>query len=355
MSPKKKALTLTIPEPCGEDFNAMTPVKGGKFCGSCEKTIVDFRTMNDYQVLQFYKQNNGKICGVFNQRQLNRAMPFPLERKPSRNWKAVAALATGLLFGGGLVGQTNASTIEEMVVTTQQTINNQQENDTTIPNKVIKGFVKNKEYQDRLIGANIMIAGTNIHTTTDIDGFFEITIPDNLKEIELTVAYIGFESQTLLFNDKYPIPTKEIEIALASNHFEMDQMIMGIMIASDFEEAPVCGTGEIVKLEDIPEITPDVVIEKEIIVDQQITVFPNPFINHLKVSYDFAAKGDYLLNIYDRSGRLLLAKSYHLSKGEQTITLNTMTQNFNNGVYILQLSDSQDRILATKKVFKGQP
>ena len=78
MSPKKKALTLTIPEPCGEDFNAMTPVKGGKFCGSCEKTIVDFRTMNDYQVLQFYKQNNGKICGVFNQRQLNRAMPFPL-------------------------------------------------------------------------------------------------------------------------------------------------------------------------------------------------------------------------------------------------------------------------------------
>ena len=81
-------------------------------------------------------------------------------------------MATGLLFGGGLVGQTNASTIEEMVVTTQQTITNQQENDTTIPNKVIKGFVKNKEYQDRLIGANIMIAGTSIHTTTDIDGFF---------------------------------------------------------------------------------------------------------------------------------------------------------------------------------------
>ena len=42
MSPTKKALTLTIPEPCGENFNAMTPVKGGKFCGSCDKTIVDF-------------------------------------------------------------------------------------------------------------------------------------------------------------------------------------------------------------------------------------------------------------------------------------------------------------------------
>ena len=95
MSPKKKALTLTIPEPCGENFNEMTPVKGGKFCGSCDKTIVDFRTMSDGQILNFYKKNNGKICGVFNEMQLNKAMPFPIAAKPNRNWKAVAALAAG--------------------------------------------------------------------------------------------------------------------------------------------------------------------------------------------------------------------------------------------------------------------
>jgi len=203
--------------------------------------------------------------------------------------------------------------------------------------KVIKGVVKDYEAGEGLIGANILIVGTTIGTSTDIDGYFELSIPADLTAFELEVTYTGFDSQVLLFNDKYPIPDKQIEIELASHPFN-EGLIMGIMIAHDFEEAPTCGTDEVVTLEDLPEITST-----------------NPFVNHIKVSYDFAAKGDYLLNIYDRSGRLVLAKSYHLSKGEQTVTLNTMTQNLNNGVYILQLSDSQDRILATKKVYKGQP
>ncbi len=351
MSPEKKALTLTIPEPCGEDFNAMTPVKGGKFCGSCEKTIVDFRTMNDYQILQFYKQNNGKICGVFNHRQLNRAMPFPLERKPSRNWKAVAALATGLLFSGGLVGQTTAPTVGKIAVATHTTNKPVKVEASTTPEKIISGVVKDQALGEALIGANIIIVGTTLGTSTDIDGHFELSIPANLVAFELTITYTGFDSQTLLFNDKYPIPNHSIEVTLGT----FDQpMIMGIMIAPDFEEAPTCGTDEMVELEDIPEITPDVVVEKEIVVDQQMTVFPNPFVHNLKVSYDFAAKGDYLFNVYDMNGRLLFAKSYTLSKGEQTVELEMATKNLNHGVYILQLSDSQDRVLATKKIYKGQ-
>ncbi|MFK7981467.1 MAG: carboxypeptidase-like regulatory domain-containing protein [Saprospiraceae bacterium] len=352
MSPKKKALTLTIPEPCGENFNAMTPVKGGKFCGSCEKTIVDFRTMNDYQVLQFYKQNNGKICGVFNHRQLNRAMPFPMEVKPTSNWKAIAALAAGVLFSGGLMAQTTP-TVGKIAIATETINQSTPTEDTTTPEKIISGTVIDQAVGEGLIGANIIIVGTTIGTSTDLDGHFELKIPANLSAFELEITYTGFDNQTLLFNDKYPIPNQQIEIELTSGPYS-GGLIMGIMIAQDFEEAPTCGTDEIITVEeDLPEITPS--IEKEITSEQQMTVFPNPFVDNIKVSYDFAEKGDYLFNVYDRSGRLLLAKSYHLSKGEQTVTLNTMTQNLNNGVYILQLSDNQDRILATKKVYKGQP
>jgi len=353
MSPKKKALTLTIPAPCGENFNAMTPVKGGKFCGSCEKTIVDFRTMNDYQILQFYKQNNGKICGVFNNRQLNRAMPFPMEVKPSSNWKAIAALAAGVLFSGGLISQTTAPTIGKVAVATQTINQSPQAEEATTPNKVIRGTIKDQEVGEALFGANILIKGTKIGTSTDFDGHFELVIPDDISAFELEISYLGFDTQTLLFNDKYPIPNKSIEVELVSGHHYMEGIVMGIMIAQDFEEAPTCGTSEIVELEPLPEITPN--IAQEAPIEQQMTVFPNPFIDNLKVSYDFAAEGDYLLNVYDRSGQLLFAKSYHLSKGEQIVELNTMTQNLNHGVYILQLADSQDRILATKKVYKGQP
>ena len=355
MSPKKKALTLTIPEPCGENFNTMTPVKGGKFCGSCEKTIVDFRAMNDYQILDFYKQNNGKICGVFNPRQLNRAMPFPMEAKPTRNWKAVAALATGLLFGGGLVAQTTTPKVGKIAMTEQTSSKGEQKTDATTPNRVVRGIVKDQENQEVLIGANILLEGTKIGTSTDFDGFFEITIPSNLETIELTISYTGFETQTILFNQQYPIPNKSIEVILESHFGSMGEvMIMGIMVAPDFEEAPICGTDEIVELEEIPEITPDATTEKGIPAEKQMTIFPNPFVHSLKVSYDFAEKGDYLFNVYDTNGRLLFAKPYHLLKGTQTVELEMATKNLNDGVYILQLSDSHDRILATKKVYKGQ-
>jgi len=327
MSPKKKALTLTVPEPCGENFNKMTPVKGGKFCDSCEKTIVDFRTMSDYQILRFYKENNGKICGVFNQKQLNRAMPFPMEVAPSKNWKAVAALAAGLLFSGGLVSQTTIPTIGKTTATTQIINKGEQPKASTTPNQTIKGRV---------------IAN------------FELIVPANLKEIEVTVSYTGYESQTLLFNEKYAIPNKPIDIELTSPFHNMEQMIMGIMIAYDLEEAPICGGDEIVELEEIPEITPNVTIPKGISTENQLTVFPNPFINSLKASYDYPEKGDYLFHLYDTNGRLLFAKSYHLLKGKQTVEVDIATQNLGDGIYILQVSDSRDRILSTKKVYKGQ-
>jgi len=74
----------------------------------------------------------------------------------------------------------------------------------------------------------------------------------------------------------------------------------------------------------------------------------------LKASYDYPEKGDYLFHLYDTNGRLLFAKSYHLLKGKQTVEVDIATQNLGDGIYILQVSDSRDRILSTKKVYKGQ-
>jgi len=349
MSPKKKALTLTIPAPCGENFNAMTPVKGGKFCGSCEKTIVDFRTMNDYQILQFYKQNNGKICGVFNNRQLNRAMPFPMEVKPSSNWKAIAALAAGVLFSGGLISQTTAPTIGKVAVATQTINQSPQAEEATTPNKVIRGTIKDQEVGEALFGANILIKGTKIGTSTDFDGHFELVIPDDISAFELEISYLGFDTQTLLFNDKYPIPSHPIDISLDEGHDFMGQMIMGIMI---MEEGTFCEAKSVPVEEIVPDV--DLLETKGIATDIQMTIFPNPFIDNIQVNYDFEEQGDYLFHLYDNNGRLLFAKTYNLSKGKQAVDLDMAAQHLLDGMYILQISDKQDRILATKKVLKGQ-
>ena len=46
---------ISIPEPCHEDWNRMTPNEKGRFCDSCEKTIIDF---SNYSKTELAKRIN---------------------------------------------------------------------------------------------------------------------------------------------------------------------------------------------------------------------------------------------------------------------------------------------------------
>jgi hypothetical protein len=61
---------ITIPEPCHEDWNKMTPNKNDRFCGSCSKNVVDFTNMMPDEI-QVYFQQHDNICGKFKNSQLN--------------------------------------------------------------------------------------------------------------------------------------------------------------------------------------------------------------------------------------------------------------------------------------------
>jgi len=62
---------ITIPKPCHENWNKMTPNENGRFCLSCAKTVVDFTSMLPYEVQHYFIQNqNEKICGRFKNSQL---------------------------------------------------------------------------------------------------------------------------------------------------------------------------------------------------------------------------------------------------------------------------------------------
>ena len=78
-----KKLQLTIPTPCYENWEAMSPVEKGKFCGSCQKQVVDFSDMSDRQVAEFFKKpSTGSVCGRFMTDQLDRNIEIPRKRIP---------------------------------------------------------------------------------------------------------------------------------------------------------------------------------------------------------------------------------------------------------------------------------
>ncbi|MFX6803812.1 hypothetical protein ABTH20_20355, partial [Acinetobacter baumannii] len=82
----KPELYLHIPTPCHEDWDKMTPVQKGKFCGSCNKEVVDFSLMTDAEVLNFFIKSTGNTCGRFYNDQLQRPLQeTKIEKK--RGWK----------------------------------------------------------------------------------------------------------------------------------------------------------------------------------------------------------------------------------------------------------------------------
>lgn len=58
------------------------PEEKGRFCGSCQKTVIDFTTMSDRQIAAFFKKPTGLTCGRFHQDQLNREIEIPKKRIP---------------------------------------------------------------------------------------------------------------------------------------------------------------------------------------------------------------------------------------------------------------------------------
>jgi hypothetical protein len=77
-----KKINLSIPQPCHEDWDGMTQMEKGKFCASCQKTVIDFTSMSDRELVAFFKKPVGSVCGRFHQVQLDRDIVVPRKRIP---------------------------------------------------------------------------------------------------------------------------------------------------------------------------------------------------------------------------------------------------------------------------------
>jgi hypothetical protein len=65
-------MNINIPEPCHEDWVQMTPNEQGRFCGSCQKTVVDFTNFSAVDIQNYFtKHYEQKVCGRFKNQQLN--------------------------------------------------------------------------------------------------------------------------------------------------------------------------------------------------------------------------------------------------------------------------------------------
>jgi hypothetical protein len=93
-----RSLTIQIPQPCHEPWSEMQPTEQGRFCASCQKTVIDYTALSDQELVRLLSQPTETTCGRFRNEQLNRPLTLstPVNASVWRHW--ISLLTMGL-FG----------------------------------------------------------------------------------------------------------------------------------------------------------------------------------------------------------------------------------------------------------------
>lgn len=211
-----KNIQLSIAEPCHEDWNKMTPVEQGRFCGSCQTRVVDFTSMSDAEVIAFFKRpSTGSVCGRMMNEQLERDMIIPVKRIPwVRYFFQLVIPAFLVSTKAAAQGQVRVGTsvIERGPVRGKVVCYDPGKNK---PEHMISGSVLNGE-EEGIPGIIVTIMGTNSSGITDRGGNFKITYTGTERKITLIATGTGFEPlQKSIRLGKKPKSAKQVELVLA--------------------------------------------------------------------------------------------------------------------------------------------
>lgn len=92
-----KPIQLRIPSPCHENWANMDPTDKGRHCAACQKTVVDFTTMSDAEVIRYMTQAGPHVCGRLAPDQINRPL-IPLAPPKQNRLPGWQILLAGIIL-----------------------------------------------------------------------------------------------------------------------------------------------------------------------------------------------------------------------------------------------------------------
>ncbi|MGL4630150.1 MAG: hypothetical protein ACRCVT_02995 [Leadbetterella sp.] len=104
----KQGIRIEITDPCTQQWSDLTKNEKGRFCSSCSKTVIDFSRMSDNELIAYFKNYTGNVCGYFNDSQLNKVL-LPQKYKSTFASKLIASWV-GLFLSLNSKAQTIDST-----------------------------------------------------------------------------------------------------------------------------------------------------------------------------------------------------------------------------------------------------
>jgi hypothetical protein len=184
---------ISIPKPCREDWTGMELTEEGRFCKQCSKSVIDFSHFSDQQLHDYIeKHRKSSICGKIPLSKLNKPFILSPPKKQFSGWWLLSALV-GISLP--VYAQTNQHIIEQTEPQQIPTTHSIEKSDTNFI--CVKGSVSDATTGERLPFAPIQLLPLSIHAYSNVDGEFELKIPDStshLARYELVLTDIGFET-----------------------------------------------------------------------------------------------------------------------------------------------------------------
>lgn len=172
-------LQLTIPEPCHENWQQMTPTQQGRFCNACAKEVIDFSTMTDIQVLNYFTNlTNEKVCGRALPEQLDRTLSRPEPPKKRLFWYWNYFVMFLIFFGKGNTAKAQTCVKPATELTPADNLGVRGQITTTTGKRVISGKVTDGNGVP-ISFASVQIKGTKTGVSADANGAYSIRVNSN--------------------------------------------------------------------------------------------------------------------------------------------------------------------------------
>jgi len=187
---------LQVPNPCSENWSKMQTIPNGKHCESCDKNLVDLRSLNTKQIYDLVNVDS-KVCGLLSESQLQNE--FNLKKQHSfSKLGLVVSFASLVAFVTPVKSQSirGATTVIKPLTNLPSKLSiNEKINNIESDTILIKGKVVDVHTNEPLPFVKVYIKGNKrIGAHSDFDGEFTLRIPK--IEFDTTVVllcqYLGY-------------------------------------------------------------------------------------------------------------------------------------------------------------------
>jgi CarboxypepD_reg-like domain/Secretion system C-terminal sorting domain len=369
-----KHLQLNIAEPCHENWDNMTPVQKGKFCGSCQKQVIDFSNMSDREVAQFFKKpSTGSVCGRFMQDQLERSIEIPRKRIPWVKYffqfalpaflMSTKATAQGKVKVTTTTNEASASNCTRLmgkIAPVKRTLVSdtllkpvQRQDDPPIVLQGIIGlnneavsksiFIKGKVVDEKgnpIPFASIIIKDTKDGAATDDKGTFSIKLKRGLNDLILMTSSVGFETKEI--NVK-PGELNNLLIQLNAN-----QMLGEVVVRSDISQR-----GRMGGLISCVSITGSRAMVTSLFRSDSVKIYPNPVLSGSMINIEVLkwGEGKTLIQLYNMAGQKVHVAEINMDSKSWKATL--PLPSLMPGVYIIKVYSDEKKKTYTTKIVVG--